>query len=46
MGIEIKITCNECGRTILLDDVTYCYECIEKLKNKIQELLAEQKIKT
>lgn len=43
MAIEIKITCNECDRTIQLDDVTYCFECVEKLKIKIQELLAKQK---
>ena len=33
MGTEIKITCDECGRTIHLDDATYCFECIEKAKN-------------
>ena len=36
MGIEIKITCDECGRTIHLDDATYCFECIEKAKNSGQ----------
>jgi len=26
----IKVSCQECGGTIQLDDVVYCFECFEK----------------
>jgi len=32
MPIEISVKCDECGRLIQLDDVVYCYECVEKVK--------------
>jgi len=38
MAIEIKITCDECGRTIQWDDVTYCFECMEKLKIALKKI--------
>ena len=38
MSIEIKVDCVECNRTIQLDDVVYCYECVEALKKENLDL--------
>lgn len=34
MGIELTVICDDCQRKIALDDVTYCFECIEELKKR------------
>ena len=38
MAIEIKIECNDCCEKMELDEVVYCFECVEKLKDRIKEL--------
>lgn len=38
MGIELNVVCDDCQHKITLDDVVYCYECVETLKKEIEEL--------